>query len=84
VPRDTLLRLALPPSPACVGAARHEREGALAPLRADGVLSPRAVDTAALLVSALVTDAVRHARAGAGAPVELRAALTGSVRLRGG
>ncbi|HWH13228.1 MAG TPA: ATP-binding protein [Miltoncostaeaceae bacterium] len=81
MPQRPLLSLALPPAPASVVTARRRLEEVLDPLLADGLVSAATRDTAVLLVSELVTNAVRHARTGAGARVELQVALTNAHRL---
>jgi len=77
----TLLELDLPPSPASVATARHRLKEVLAPLTREGIVSAPTCETAMLLVSELVTNAVRHARTGPGARVEMRVALTDRRRL---
>jgi anti-sigma regulatory factor (Ser/Thr protein kinase) len=68
------LELSLPPEPASVGEARSRVLEALGPGLADGQ-----VETLRLLVSEVVTNAVRHG--GAMAPVELRVAWNAEIRV---
>jgi anti-sigma regulatory factor (Ser/Thr protein kinase) len=68
------LELQLPPSPESVAEARARVLAALAPQVGDGQLQ-----TVCLLVSEIVTNAVRHG--GVGAPVEVRAMWDGGIRV---
>jgi anti-sigma regulatory factor (Ser/Thr protein kinase) len=69
------LELSLPPEPASVGEARARVLEAIG----SGRLADGQVETLRLLVSEVVTNAVRHG--GATAPVELRAAWNDEIRV---
>jgi anti-sigma regulatory factor (Ser/Thr protein kinase) len=69
------LDLTLPPQPASVAEARTRVCDAIEPELSDG-----ACDTLRLLVSEVVTNAVRHG-GGDGQPVELRARWNSEVRI---